>query len=80
MENAHHHLEGLLRVMRSNMMEKTNVKRECQTTAGNVAKTTFERNGMLWSVAESRIESKPKWNRDGKQMACSWESWACLMK
>ena len=30
------------------------------------------------SVAELHFESKPKWNRDGKQTACSWESWTFL--
>ena len=32
------------------------------------------------SVTESRFEPKPKWHRDGKRMACSWESWTCLMR
>ena len=108
-ENAHYHLEGVLRTMRSDLMEKTgvnvNVKsllapwlvRHCAWSLTRFAisadgQTAFKRqrdkdlswrNGMSLakpSVAESRFESKPKWNLGGRQTACSWERWICPMR
>ena len=53
-----------------------------QLSSVNGAKTMLAKRHALAkpSVAESRFESKPKWNQGGRPTAYSWESWLCPMK
>ena len=82
MENAHHHPEGLLRTMSSDLMETTgvdvNVKvwlvRHCSWSLTRFAigadrHTAFKRQ-------RGRMQTRTKVG--GRR--CSWESWICLMK
>ena len=53
-----------------------------QLSSVNVAKTLLAKRHAFAkpSVTESRFDSKPKWKQGGRQTACSWESWICLVR